>query len=489
MSLLSKRIEELVDESGESVQSLAKMGNISRTTFQRVKSGERLPPKEFFKIMCKVLRLSPTEVEELEVLLEMAKVGEATYANRCKIIEIIETISELTEYEIPFSKEINQKQIDSNVGIYSEKTGIFTGERTVMEIIRNSIDRELFFSENPQLKLVIPYEPVYQYIFQQMVGNQKKLFLQDVINLLKECDDGERAAAQGLSQLKYSIALSLLDNVEYQSNFYYQLADSNFEQSAVFPYYILTSEYVITVSRNFKRAVLHNEPAILALYEDEYRKLLEHEESFIEESRNLLTIYATKDIAKAKQVVEPLPCFAYYLTDDLLEKKMRKDFPFYEELKNVATEFYENFRKENKLMLNVFSLKNLKNFMLDGSLYFPEEVYTPFTPSERIMLVKKISDDLRNNRKKAYALNEDKIFLNSAIEFVNEYSRIRLILHYYKNNKLVFKTIVLQEENMVAAFDDFFSSLPGSKYVLTVEETISEIDRIINEFEKNLIIG
>jgi hypothetical protein len=61
-----------------------------------------------------------------------------------------------------------------------------------------------------------------------------------------------------------------------------------------------------------------------------------------------------------------------------------------------------------------------------------------------------------------------------------------LILHYYNHKKLVFKTIVLQEKNIVKAFDDFFDSLPGSKYVLTKEETIAEIDRIINEFENKL---
>ncbi|MCG2729455.1 MAG: helix-turn-helix domain-containing protein, partial [Acetobacterium sp.] len=105
MSLLSKKIEEYILESGETVQSLAEMGNFNRTTLQRVKSGERLPTRAFFKKMTKVLRLSTTEEAELETLLEIAQVGEGTYANRQKIIEIIETISELTEYKIPFSKE------------------------------------------------------------------------------------------------------------------------------------------------------------------------------------------------------------------------------------------------------------------------------------------------------------------------------------------------------------------------------------------------
>lgn len=39
MTRFSKKIEELIDESGETVQSLAEMGKINRTTLQRIKSG------------------------------------------------------------------------------------------------------------------------------------------------------------------------------------------------------------------------------------------------------------------------------------------------------------------------------------------------------------------------------------------------------------------------------------------------------------------
>ncbi|WP_303870368.1 hypothetical protein [Acetobacterium wieringae] len=48
MSLFSQRIEELIVDSGETVQDLAEIGKINRTTLQRVKSGDRLPSKKIF---------------------------------------------------------------------------------------------------------------------------------------------------------------------------------------------------------------------------------------------------------------------------------------------------------------------------------------------------------------------------------------------------------------------------------------------------------
>lgn len=55
MLLFAQRIEELIVDSGETVQALAEIGKIDRTTLQRVKSGERLPSKKFFSGLCKAL--------------------------------------------------------------------------------------------------------------------------------------------------------------------------------------------------------------------------------------------------------------------------------------------------------------------------------------------------------------------------------------------------------------------------------------------------
>lgn len=483
MSLLSRKIEELIEESGETVQSLAEIGKINRTTLQRVKSGERLPSKTFFMNMCNALRLSLTETEELETLLQMSQVGERIYHNRQKIIELIETISELTEYKIPFSKEASPKKGWTSARCNTEKIQIITGNGAVLKMIENTIDRELFGSDHPHLRMAIPAtcDAIYRHIFQQMLGNKKQLILQDVLNIVKECD--ETTADQGLGVLKYLISLSILDNVTYQSNFYYQSNDDNGEINVLFPYFIITSEQVITLSRDFAKAILYQDADLYSLYQMEFVKLCQQTEPFIEESRDLLTIYSLDQTYRIRQVVEPLPCFAYYATPEMVGDKIRKDFPDYELLRDATIHFYDYFKKENRSMINVFSLANLKQFMGDGNMYFPVEVCDPFTPAERLMLLKLVREDIFNDVRKTYALDEEKIFLNSAVEFINEATLIHLILHYQKNDKKVFKTVILKERNIVNAFDDFFRSLPGSQYLLPKEETIKEMDMMIADYE------
>ncbi|MDD3307849.1 MAG: hypothetical protein PHO29_12240 [Acetobacterium sp.] len=72
---------------------------------------------------------------------------------------------------------------------------------------------------------------------------------------------------------------------------------------------------------------------------------------------------------------------------------------------------------------------------------------------------------------------DTKSFEASALNYFWKYSS--MILHYRKNNQLVFKAIEIHEPSVVAVFDDFFTSLIRIKYVLPKEQTLVELDRLI----------
>lgn len=486
MSLLSQKITEYISESGESVQSLAEMGNINRTTLQRVKSGERLPTRAFFKKMTRVLRLSPAEEAELETLLAIAQVGEGTYANRQKIIELIETVSELTEYKIPFSKELRQREGAQKNSESLPMMQIVAGEKQVLSLIQHCLDGELFTSPTPTVKLAIPYgfQAVYDYLFLQLMGNKKNLNLQDVLSLRREV--GDTGADPMLGALKHLIALTLLDNVNYQSHCWVQQSEkagSGPEISALFPYFILTSSAVITLSRDLSQAVHYQDPAFVRLYNDSFAQMLASTQPFILESNDMYKVFAIDREFHIKYVFEPLPCLAYYADREILEKKINRDFPYYEALLEAVDQYYQRFRKLNTQMLNIFSLKNLRQFMKDGSLILPEYLYHPLTLEERFTTIQQVRDDLFHKRRILFALDDDKLFLNSAVEFISEGDGLRLILHYKIDDKIIYKTVELREPGIIAAFEDFFTSLPKSEYVLPTETTLAEIDALLQEYQ------
>ncbi|OFV69744.1 helix-turn-helix domain-containing protein [Acetobacterium wieringae] len=485
MLLFAQRIEELIVDSGETVQALAEIGKIDRTTLQRVKSGERLPSKKIFSGLCKALRLSAAEEEELKNVLEMETIGQRNYYNRKAIVDLIETIAELTEHTIPFSKEIGLKNGAVVKSSLIDGMEIVSGHANVLRLVESAIDCEIFASSTPQIRQVIPYDwdVVYDYIFQQMMGSGKNLVLQDIVSFPKNCSQSE--ADQSLLAFKKLAALSLLDNVDYQSRFYYRPSDWHPVDGGVFPYYLLTSNRLITLSKDLATAVVYQDAGLYQVYDGYFSDLLDNSAPFIHGSRDLFEIYALEDALPTKLVMQPIPCFSRYFTDEMIEKQLNRDFPYFEALLAAVLPFYDKFRADNKGMVDVFSLKYLRQFMEDGYIYLPEEMVYPFAPAERLQLIKQLHADLVASERKCYAINEDRLFMNSAVEFSNEDPTLRLILHYQRGNETIFKHLAINEVNIINAFEEFFNSLPTSDYVLGREETIAGIESIIREYSSD----
>lgn len=483
MSLFTERIEELIVDSGETVQSLAEIGKINRSTLQRVKSGERLPSKIFFGGMCKALRLSTGEEEELKNLLEMQTIGQRNYHNRKAIVDLIETIAELTEHTIPFSKEIALKNGEALKSTPTDGMEIVRGQTNVLLIVENAIDCELFANETPQIRQVIPYDwdAVYDYIFQQMMGSEKNLVLQDIVSFPQNCSESE--VDQSLLAFKKLAALSLLNNVDYQSRFYYRSSDRPQVDGGIFPYYLLTSDRLITLSKDLATAVVYWDAGLYQVYDRYFSELFESSDPFIQESRDLFEIYALEEALPTKLVMQPIPCFSRYFTNEMIEKQLNRDFPYADALLAAVMPFYDKFRADNKWMVDVFSLKYLRQFMEDGYIYLPEEMVHPFPAKERLHLIKQLHADMIANERKCFAINEERIFMNSAVEFSKEDPTLRLILHYQRGDETIFKHLAIHEATIIQAFDDFFDSLPASDYVFSEAETIAGIETIIKDYD------
>jgi len=485
MSLFTQRIEELIVDSGETVQALAEIGKIDRTTLQRVKSGERLPSKKIFSGLCKALRLSAAEEEELKNVLEMETIGQRNYYNRKAIVGLIETIAELTEHTIPFSKEIGLQNEEALKNTKSDGMEIVNGQNNVLRMVENTIDCELFASATPQIRQVIPYDwdAVYDHIFQQMMGAGKDLVLQDIVSFPQNCSESE--ADQSLLAFKNLAALSLLDNVDYQSRFYYRSSDGHPVDEGVFPYYLLTSDRLITLSKDLATAVVYRDAGLYQVYDGYFSELLDNSALFIHGSRDLFEIYALEDALPTKLVMQPIPCFSRYFTDEMIEKQLNRDFPYFDALLATVIPFYDKFRADNKGMVDVFSLKYLRQFMDDGYIYLPEEMVHPFAAEERLQLIKQLHADLVASERKCYAINEERLFMNSAVEFSNEDPTLRLILHYQRGEETIFKHLAINEVNIINAFEEFFNSLPSSDYIISKAETIAGIEAIIRDYSRN----
>ncbi|WKY46418.1 helix-turn-helix transcriptional regulator [Eubacteriaceae bacterium ES3] len=482
--MLQTRIEELINEYGESVQSIAEMGHLDRTTIQKIKSGKRLPTREFLCRFSQVLQLSKPDEDELLDLLEMEKCGMQIYQNRQTIKELIELISELTEYEIPIKKNIDTKSIDINdVQILEENKSVY-GLENIIALMHQVIDREVYFREEPRIKLVSSSDQnfLYHYLFHEMMGNRKRLIIQDIVCFTEEENS---QGDQALSTLKFLLGISLLENVTYDAN-YMMIQDQNIKsnQSGVV-FFILTTTEVMVISPDFKLGVRYRTQDKLDYYNSRFNALFSQTKQLIIDNNNPLQIYSAFDLEYEPRVIlEPIPCFAHYFTDLFIEDKVRKDFPFYQALLPFAKSFYSNLRKSGKAMKNVFSFKYLEIFMENGELYLPESVSETVDPPERLAFLKLVRDDLASGKRKFNVVNETLFFINNAAEYSDEVNSLQITFHYRIKQKQVFKSINIRKASIRAAFKDFFSYLSVSEWVNSERITLEKLNVLIDKYEK-----
>ncbi|WKY43045.1 helix-turn-helix transcriptional regulator [Eubacteriaceae bacterium ES2] len=481
--MLSTRIEELMIESGETVQSLAEMMDVDRTTLQKIKTGKRLPTREILNRLIAVLRLSKAEENELVKLFDIEKNGARKYKTRMMVKELLEMISELTEYKMPVQKQVDTKSLDCSDGDNQGNEKIVKGRENVIALMHQVIDREIYFQEEPQISMLTSnrQDYLYHYIFQEMMGNKKKLRLQDVIAFDKESYEDDMA----LSSLKFLMGISLLENVSYDSNYLTVENGQNSSGTKNNAYFILTAKEVLVISKDLKIGVRYRNQERIDYYSMQFRMLSNQSEQFIIENDNPLFLYTEFDTEyKPLMVLEPIPCFANYFTAQFVENKIRKDFPFYPALLPFAIKFYGNLRENAKNMKNVFSYKYLEQFMEIGELYLPEVVTDRVTPPERLALLKLVRQDLASGKHPIYMIRDDAIFMNDSFECSDAKASIQIIFHYRIRGHQIFKSISLRKTTIQEAFKDFFDHLPDSDLVLSEQETLKKLDILIDRYEK-----
>ena len=81
---------------------------------------------------------------------------------------------------------------------------------------------------------------------------------------------------ENLEILNQVLPLCFLDGIAYEPYYYYSKFSVNDQENLLFPYYIITPEYVLQLSCNFKRGILHSDSSIVQQYIDEFKRSLTH---------------------------------------------------------------------------------------------------------------------------------------------------------------------------------------------------------------------
>lgn len=489
MSKFSEKLKILIEESGLKIYQLAKNAELDRTTIQRSITGERLPSLNFVEKLSDYLRLSPDERIELFDFYSISKIGEKVYAGRKYIKEIIERIATIHTVEKSIKDAKNSLCFTNRL---NELNSVFTGQYIVNNIIREVLEDETSNNPLPEVSIFVPfnYSFLFDLLYQLYLTTNGKIIIKNIIRLNKNPNTFHNSN-YNLEILSYVMPFSFSAGNGYKAYYYYDNFDASNDIALLMPYYIITKKRLITISSDFKTAVLYNNESIINLYNEKFKIAVVKSKPLTTQHfycNDLLLAYleSYKNLGQVSHVMEPQPCLAWYYTNELIRTHLRKDLDNRETILELLYNLYGTYINLKSRPMSIFSIQGLSNFTTTGILAdLPIQFAIPFTINERVMLLKKLKDDMINDNYQVFATNPIK-FTIPAITI--QLCKTNGLDFFATDNNGSISSSFIEEKSISESFYDFFESLPESGLVYSKLETIKIIDSFIQKLRDNKVL-
>lgn len=480
MSQFSERLKFLIDDCGIPIYQLAKNADLDRTTIQRSITGERLPKLSFVEKLCDYLRITTKERKHLLELYSISKIGEKRYQSRNYIKKIIEQIADLHIHENTETyvhRYIHEKE-DS-----PQDLKILNGQLNVNKAISDIIDMEIAGSEATRICLTIPFDYTYlfDYMKQRYWESNGSLYIEHIVRIYKNPQNLNNSNIN-LEILSHILPFAFCTGKGYGAYYFYTNDDIASELALTMPYYLLTSNRLITISTDFKSAVLYKNEEMIRFYHEEFDKALAQTAplvSQIQECTDMISTYLSVfEIAgQPLHVMEPQPCLGKYYTHKHVEDHLRKEVPNREQAKKSINQFYDNY-KAYTLPSYYFTLEGLQYMVNTGIIAgLPTHFATPFSSKETKVLLSSLRKEIAEDIVVSRIINPGKLRI-SPITSLQIFEKDGLLLVTANDKNII--SCFIKEQSINEAFLDFFESLSTSDLLYSKEETLDVLDEMIH---------
>lgn len=484
MSQFSHKLKLLIEDSGTNVYQLAKKAQLDRTTIHRAIVGERLPSLIFVKKLCDYLRVSPMEHKELLEFYDISKVGEEVYASRKYIkgmIERIATIHIKTDNMLIGEKTVVvDRQINKDINVFS-------GQYSVNNLIHDILEDAVYNEDSSQINLIVPFEYtfLFDFLHQLYFGRKGKINIRHIVKLSKN-PKALQNSNFNLEILSDVLPFAFSVGSGYQPYYYYGNTDVAKDVAMMMPYYILTDTRLVTLSADFKTAVLYNNKDILKTYRTEFKKVVSLTKPFINQLSycgEMLSTYLNsyKDAGQFTHTIEPQPCLSKYYTHQMVDEKLRQDVEDRDELRKLLYQLFDLYKNFDSIPVSLFSIEGLESMVNTGMMAdLPPRFALPFTVEERKYLLQSLRDEIEKDIYLVRAIDSSK-FIIPSVATIQLYGINGLIFITSDDNGII--SCLIDEKSICEAYYDFFESLPDSDLVYSKEETLKIIDGFIAQIK------
>lgn len=476
MSAFNDYLRHLIKKRNISISELARMTQIERTALQKSLTGDRVLPYDSVKTLSSFLQLTLSEKKKLlhyyNELFESEDVRESRKIISNMFLELAQMDFSRTAFKNP--------QVEGSLQEYIKNKTIFIGKSNIKPLIKIVFLEEMQH-DNPQIKLTVPLteeflgdELLYVYLYKNLNMDISQIIMFDTSNVVNKIN------CHNLKNFKQVLSISLASKRNYHPYYYYENT-STAQYINPFPYYILTHDCVLCLSRDCNHAMILTATDQLVFYNKHFGELLKECSNLIHYTSDPLKILDTYDNCTDKNgfyMAMHQPCFGCFYTKDIINHLVRKELPFYDELIKTA---YRRFQKlcEAQNFYTFFTEEGFKHFYETGQFDdFPADLVKPFPIEMRKTLIQKFIHSIKTGKITTGLMKADAFPDYLSLTTSNE-SDIGIFTTAQFPIQNGFSSIEIKEPGLCKAFHDWLLHLPDSNEVLSPETTIEILKNYI----------
>lgn len=480
MSEFSEKLSYYIAQSGCSVYQLAKEASLDRTTLQKTVKGQRLPSMDYIKDICKHIKISPKQEEELLHLYKIEKLGHGVVESWDEINEIFSDIQRLRDKKL--SQNINNIHFDEqSLRSFNHKmVQSYTSELEIVKAIMCMIEQEILEEDEPEIYMDVSWasEYVLSLLMQNDNQNGKSPVCHQLVKLRRMEADKE-GVAENFHILHQVLPYAFVFQKEYDVRYAYVTSAEEDNRYYLWPHYVVTHRHVFLCPEEPHRALL----VASELMSEEYRRELER---LIHEFRPLLSYQGITDegIRKYRRMseysdthvtVEECPCLVLMVSEEAQEL-LKKD-PV---IGKVAASYFDIPKINFSQFTNIFGMEGMKNFIRTGHL---PGVYGQYFTVEKIedrrAMMENFHQHLLAHTRQFYMINEKKYpgCEGYGVEVFGKYR----VMFYSTSGEFPFGFISIDEPGISEVFYGYFENLLESEYLYSEEETIVAFEEFVEE--------
>ncbi len=415
-----------------------------------------------------MLRATPTQCQEILNEYHIEKLGRNKYRCFNVVKEILESMK-ISYTDISFLQKDTSYQFDFQ--------SVHNGEERINSLVQYLVHQEYALS-SPSIKMVISSEYLFlnKYITSSCNSHpNKQLDIQHILSLLPVSD--VNSEYENLCQLKNIIPL--VNCCNGYSPYYVYTGDNSCQP---YPYFILTTDYLLTLSADLKKGILYQEKSIIDEYSQAFDNILSLASPFFEmisSAIDYLKVYGSpvNERGAVTHLLSTQPCMLPFVPPQVGLSHLvpaLADNPF------VLHYLSSYFQTPPKSAINLFTIEGLKTFLKDGRIIeLPSDGYTPFTPEESREIVEGFSKAVFEKTEKAYILKPNTIDLSPFITcYVYPNDEFAII---WQSPHRTFCSICLREQITSNLFIDFIRySTENREYTYSYEESLDKLKDFMN---------